>query len=127
MRSIPRTCPSMRLRRLPSCALVALYPCCGVSVVVPDMLGMIPGRGYPQGATRGEREGAQLLVTVKGMCCPAAHHNIYPRLAGGCHAARDTEAPRRAAGFTIETVRRFPFKRGPIAAPHILGAARRPD
>lgn len=50
---------------------------------------------------------------------------IYPFLAGGCHAARDTETAIRAAGFQIERCRRFPFKPGPIAAPHILGIARR--
>ena len=52
--------------------------------------------------------------------------NIWPRLAGGCHAARDTEAAIREAGFTVERCRRFPFKGGPITAPHILGLARRP-
>jgi ubiquinone/menaquinone biosynthesis C-methylase UbiE len=52
--------------------------------------------------------------------------NIYPRLAGGCHAARDTETAITTAGFTIEQCRRFPFKGGPITAPHILGLARRP-
>lgn len=54
----------------------------------------------------------------------ADDHNVYPRLAGGCHAPRDTEAAIRAAGFTIETIRRFPFKGGPTTAPHILGSAR---
>ena len=52
--------------------------------------------------------------------------SIWPRLAGGCHAARDTEAAIRAAGFQIERCRRFPFKGGPVTAPHILGVARRP-
>ena len=51
---------------------------------------------------------------------------IYPRLAGGCHAARDTEAAIRTAGFEIEHCRRFPFKGGPVTAPHVLGIARRP-
>ena len=51
--------------------------------------------------------------------------NIYPRIAGGCHAARDTQGAIRAAGFTIESCRRFPFKGGPVSAPHILGTARR--
>ncbi len=51
--------------------------------------------------------------------------NIYPRIAGGCHAARDTEAAIRAAGFTVERCRRFPFKGGPVTAPHVLGIARR--
>jgi ubiquinone/menaquinone biosynthesis C-methylase UbiE len=52
--------------------------------------------------------------------------NIWPRLAGGCHAARDTEAAIRYAGFAVERCKRFPFKGGPVTAPHILGLARRP-
>ena len=51
--------------------------------------------------------------------------NIYPRISGGCHAARDTERAIRDAGFVIERCRRFPFKGGPVSAPHILGLARR--
>ena len=50
---------------------------------------------------------------------------IYPWLAGGCHAARDTEAAIRAAGFDVERCRRFPFKGGPVTAPHIIGVARK--
>jgi len=52
--------------------------------------------------------------------------DIWPRLAGGCHAARDTQAAIRTAGFEIERCRRFRFKGGPVSAPHILGVARRP-
>ena len=51
--------------------------------------------------------------------------NLYPRIAGGCHAARDTERAIREAGFSVERCRRFPFKGGPVTAPHILGLARR--
>jgi ubiquinone/menaquinone biosynthesis C-methylase UbiE len=51
--------------------------------------------------------------------------NIYPRLSGGCHAARDTESAIRAAGFEIESCRRFPFKGGPVTAPHVIGRARK--
>ena len=51
--------------------------------------------------------------------------NIYPRLSGGCHAARDTESAIRAAGFAIERCRRFNFKGGPVTAPHIIGLARK--
>jgi ubiquinone/menaquinone biosynthesis C-methylase UbiE len=51
--------------------------------------------------------------------------SIYPRIAGGCHAARDTERAIRDAGFAVERCRRFPFKGGPVTAPHILGLARR--
>ena len=52
--------------------------------------------------------------------------NIYPRISGGCHAARDTEAAIRAAGFEIERCRRFAFKGGPVTAPHIIGLGRKP-
>ena len=50
---------------------------------------------------------------------------IYPRISGGCHAARDTEAAIRAAGFDVERCRRFPFRGGPVTAPHIIGMARK--
>jgi ubiquinone/menaquinone biosynthesis C-methylase UbiE len=53
---------------------------------------------------------------------------LYPRLAGGCHLARDTLAAINRAGFEIQSCRRFAF--GPSAfgpqVAHILGTARRP-
>jgi ubiquinone/menaquinone biosynthesis C-methylase UbiE len=56
---------------------------------------------------------------------------VYPRINGwGCHAARDTPAEIEAAGFTIERVRRFPFRASLFdyfLTPHALGTARRPD
>ena len=52
--------------------------------------------------------------------------NIWPRLNGGCHVARDTEAAIHEAGFTIEECRRFLFKGGPVSVPYILGLTRRP-
>jgi ubiquinone/menaquinone biosynthesis C-methylase UbiE len=51
---------------------------------------------------------------------------IWPRIAGGCHAGRDTLSAIEAAGFGVERVRRFDFKTGPVALPHIIGIARRP-
>jgi ubiquinone/menaquinone biosynthesis C-methylase UbiE len=53
---------------------------------------------------------------------------IYPRLAGGCHCARDTGAAIGRAGFQIEREERIAFKPSPLAPtiPHILGTARRP-
>jgi ubiquinone/menaquinone biosynthesis C-methylase UbiE len=53
---------------------------------------------------------------------------IYPRLAGGCHCARDTASAIRQAGFQVEREERIAFKSarfGPTI-PHILGVARRP-
>jgi ubiquinone/menaquinone biosynthesis C-methylase UbiE len=50
---------------------------------------------------------------------------VWPAFAGGCHGARDTQAAIAASGWTIERVRRFAFKAGPVALPHIIGAARR--
>jgi ubiquinone/menaquinone biosynthesis C-methylase UbiE len=56
-----------------------------------------------------------------------ADATIWPRVAGGCHLARDTGATIEEAGFTIQRSERFPFS--PSAAlpsiPHILGVARR--
>jgi SAM-dependent methyltransferase len=51
--------------------------------------------------------------------------NIYPRLAGGCHAARDTETAIGDAGFALERIRRFEIRGGPVRVPHILGVGRR--
>jgi SAM-dependent methyltransferase len=51
---------------------------------------------------------------------------IWPRLAGGCHCARDTLSAIESAGFRIESVRNFGL--GPswgITHPHVLGRASR--
>jgi ubiquinone/menaquinone biosynthesis C-methylase UbiE len=50
---------------------------------------------------------------------------VWPLLAGGCHAARDTLRAIEDAGFTTTAVRRFDFSPGPPlpAVPHILGRA----
>jgi SAM-dependent methyltransferase len=50
---------------------------------------------------------------------------IWPRLAAGCHLARDTLAAIAAAGFTIEDVRRFTSGPGSLGIPFVLGTARR--
>jgi len=54
---------------------------------------------------------------------------VWPTFAGGCHPNRDTGAAITAAGFSIESCRRFPFRPClfcmPVA-PRILGIARRP-
>jgi SAM-dependent methyltransferase len=47
----------------------------------------------------------------------------WPRLAAGCHLARDTEAAIAAAGFTIEAARRFRVG----LLPHVAGVARAPS
>jgi ubiquinone/menaquinone biosynthesis C-methylase UbiE len=54
---------------------------------------------------------------------------LWPRLNGGCHTSRDTEAAILAAGFEIEERERFSFRvhvLGAPVAPRILGRARRP-
>jgi SAM-dependent methyltransferase len=51
----------------------------------------------------------------------------WPRLAGGCHCARDTVGAIEAAGFEIERVRSFDL--GPAwmhTNPHAIGVARLP-
>ena len=64
----------------------------------------------------------QPLRTVLSL---ADRSTLWPRLAGGCHPARDTLAAIAAAGFRVEDVRRFDFSPGPPlpAVPHILGRA----
>lgn len=56
-----------------------------------------------------------------------ADATFWPRLAAGCHAARDTGGAIERAGFEIERVERFDFKPMLLApkVPHLLGIARR--
>jgi ubiquinone/menaquinone biosynthesis C-methylase UbiE len=58
----------------------------------------------------------------------ADRSTIWPRLAGGCHASRDTLSAIEDAGFIVDAVRLFDFSpaRPLPAVPHILGIARRP-
>lgn len=54
---------------------------------------------------------------------------VWPYLGGGCHTGRDTVAAIEAAGFVIESLRRFLFEPSFMAkpvAPHVTGRARRP-
>ncbi|HEU4428892.1 MAG TPA: class I SAM-dependent methyltransferase [Myxococcota bacterium] len=57
----------------------------------------------------------------------AADATVWPRLSGGCHLARDTDALIEAAGFAIERCERFTFRIPPVDPPktHVLGIARR--
>jgi ubiquinone/menaquinone biosynthesis C-methylase UbiE len=52
---------------------------------------------------------------------------VWPAIAGGCHAARDTTEGIKQAGFDIEEIERFGFSanRFQPLVPHILGTARR--
>ena len=53
---------------------------------------------------------------------------LWPRLAGGCHTARDSERAIVDAGFRIERSRRLTFRPCSVIAPiapHVLGRARR--
>jgi SAM-dependent methyltransferase len=51
----------------------------------------------------------------------------WPRLAGGCHCARDTVGAIEAAGFEIERVRSFDLGRAWMHTnPHAIGVARLP-
>jgi ubiquinone/menaquinone biosynthesis C-methylase UbiE len=56
-----------------------------------------------------------------------ADATLWPRLAGGCHLARDTTAAIERAGFRIETFERFRYSPAPFlpSDPHVLGVARR--
>jgi SAM-dependent methyltransferase len=50
----------------------------------------------------------------------ADRSGIYPRLAGGCHCSRRTEAGIQKAGYSIESIERF----SELGIPHILGVGR---
>ncbi|MDQ3091750.1 MAG: methyltransferase domain-containing protein [Actinomycetota bacterium] len=53
---------------------------------------------------------------------------LWPRVAGGCHTARDSGRAIEAAGFRIERCRRLTFRPCSVIAPiapHVLGRARR--
>jgi ubiquinone/menaquinone biosynthesis C-methylase UbiE len=51
---------------------------------------------------------------------------FWPHVAGGCHAARDTERAIAEAGFTVETSEREAFAASPLLPPfpHVVGIAR---
>jgi ubiquinone/menaquinone biosynthesis C-methylase UbiE len=55
--------------------------------------------------------------------------HLWPRLFGGCHPNRNTEAEIERAGFAIGTIERLDFRPTPpvdvFVAPRILGSARR--
>jgi ubiquinone/menaquinone biosynthesis C-methylase UbiE len=90
-----------------------------------------------RGIARVLRPGGQLrsyehvLSSRPGAACVqrVLDATIYPTLAGGCHAARDTGRAIRSAGFIVEEEQRIPFKPGAMAPviPHILGIARVPQ
>jgi SAM-dependent methyltransferase len=52
----------------------------------------------------------------------------WPRVSGGCHLGRDTEALIRAAGFEVGSVERYRFGMPPLdpPKPHVLGSAWKP-
>ncbi|MBA3263656.1 MAG: class I SAM-dependent methyltransferase [Thermoleophilaceae bacterium] len=56
------------------------------------------------------------------------HSGLWPKIAGGCHPARDTTEAIMRAGFDVEEIERFGFaaQRFEPLIPHILGKARRP-
>jgi SAM-dependent methyltransferase len=57
----------------------------------------------------------------------ADRSGLWPRIAGGCHPARDTTSAIERAGFEIETNERLMFAaaRFEPAIPYVLGVARR--
>jgi ubiquinone/menaquinone biosynthesis C-methylase UbiE len=59
----------------------------------------------------------------------ADRSGLWPRLAGGCHPARDTAAAIARAGFAVESSDRIMFSASRLepTVPHILGVARAPS
>lgn len=68
-----------------------------------------------------ESQPKRLLLQV------ADHSGLWPRLAGGCHPARDTAAAIERCGFRIEAIEKIMFAVSPLepSIPHILGTATR--
>ncbi len=67
--------------------------------------------------------GRQPLDGVQHLADP-----LWSRVGGGCHLTCNTESAIKDAGFTIDRIERFSFRPsllGALAAPHILGTARR--
>jgi SAM-dependent methyltransferase len=52
----------------------------------------------------------------------------WPRVSGGCHLGRDSEAMMRQAGFELTSLERYRFRIPPLdpPKPHIIGTARKP-
>ena len=57
----------------------------------------------------------------------ADHSGLWPRIAGGCHPARDTTAAIARTGFQIKTIERIMFAASRLepSIPYILGTATR--
>ncbi len=57
------------------------------------------------------------------------HSGLWPKLAGGCHPARDTGAAIARAGFQIESSELIMFSTSSLEPkiPYLLGSARRND
>jgi ubiquinone/menaquinone biosynthesis C-methylase UbiE len=55
------------------------------------------------------------------------HSGLWPRIAGGCHPARDTTDAITRCGFQIQTIERIMFAASRLepSIPHILGRATR--
>jgi hypothetical protein len=54
---------------------------------------------------------------------------VWPHVGGGCHTSRATTDSVEAAGFQVESLRRFTFRPSLVVAPtapHVIGVARRP-
>jgi ubiquinone/menaquinone biosynthesis C-methylase UbiE len=67
------------------------------------------------------RQPKRLLLQV------ADHTSVWPRIAGGCHPARDTTAAIGRSGFEIQTIERIMFASSRLkpSIPYVIGTARR--
>jgi hypothetical protein len=98
---------------------------------VADMLDSSVGLGRRARVGRGQLRFYEHVIPrcqPKRMLLQVADRSgLWPRIAGGCHPARDTGAAIERAGFDIDHSERLMFSvsRFEPSIPHILGVARR--